>query len=59
MKATERKCHSCGGYGTILFDGLLRDCKTCKGRGKIDMPTGIKRIVSIQELIESPNEIKA
>ena len=58
MKATERRCHSCGGYGTILFNGVLRGCKPCKGKGKVDMPTGITRTVSIQELIENPSEIK-
>lgn len=60
MKATERKCHSCGGYGTILFNGVLRGCKSCDGKGKVNLPTGIKRRSSLlfstlEPLTPSPN----
>jgi hypothetical protein len=56
MKLTERKCHGCGGWGNVLFDGILRGCKGCGGSGKVKIKTG-KRIPSLRESVECPSEI--
>ena len=51
----ERKCHACGGYGTLLFDGLLRACKACNASGKVTMT--VSRKVPASELISNPKRI--
>ena len=55
ITAYERKCHSCGGYGTLLFDGLLRACKACNASGKVTMT--VSRKVPVPELISNPKLI--
>lgn len=55
MKLNERKCHSCGGYGTTLFDGVLRECKVCNGVGKVTMK--VSRIASVGDMVAAPQTI--
>lgn len=57
MKLNERKCHSCGGYGTTLFDGVLRECRGCNGFGKVTMK--VSRIASVVESIERPESLRS